>query len=393
MSLNRNIPLLQMAAASREAMFIIPVLVVFYAAKGVTLSQFFLMQVIFQVVVLAIQMPAAYWSDRHSRHHQIMLGGALWMASQFLLCFYSGFGAVLGAEVMMGVGLALFTNNGEAMLFESLDALGRKAEHYKQLSKQRSWQSYAAALCMGTGGWLFTVGFNLPIALTAATAGLAFGCTLLLAEPPRHRRQASNPWRDSLKVNAYILHGHPELKWLMLYPALLSSLTLVMFWGLQPWLTGLGVKPTWMGLLLAGHFLFRGFSARVAPWIVHRVTVAGAFALSFATLAAGFLGMGLLATPWAFPLAMLGCGFSYCFTDALVRELLHRRLSSDIRASTLNAYNLLGKLSSIPLLIVAGRWAQAIGTSHTMLLMLLVALPLAWPLLKLVTLPTLEKRL
>lgn len=387
MPIKHNYLYLRYSALVREALFVVPVLVAIYAGKGITLADFFLIEALFRVTLIAFQVPVSYLSDSTHRKTQLVVGGAVWALGQAVLWGGHGFWAVLGAEVLMGLGLVFIGANTDALLFESLAAQGQTHRHHAELSRQRSYGLWSSALATVAGGYAYAYHPGLPVALTFAGATFALLLTLGITEPPRLRRVAENPWADMLAVNRYILRGHPELLWLMLFPSLVGSVTIVMFWSVQPMMQLAGLAPEHMGLVLAAYFAVTGVWVRCAPRVAESFGHNAVFILAFTAVTLGALGMALMPGVWALPCYVVA-GCSYYAADVLTKDLLHKRVESDIRASVMGAYMLIGRTTSIPMLMGAGWLAQHAGFTPTLLVTAAVAATmLAYPLTRLLRLP------
>ena len=94
-----------------------------------------------------------------------------------------------------------------------------------------------------------------------------------LVEPPRKTVDASEgSLKAVLKIVHYALHGHAEIKWLILYSSLVGTSTLTIVWLVQPYLKAIDLPLVWFGPVWA----VLQFSVGLFAFIAYRIeTVLG----------------------------------------------------------------------------------------------------------------------
>ena len=82
---------LSIAAAFVNAMFMLPVLMLYYEGKGVSVGDFFLIQGLSWIFVFLIEIPTGYIGDIFSRKHTIISAFLMWIFGYLLWIFGYGF--------------------------------------------------------------------------------------------------------------------------------------------------------------------------------------------------------------------------------------------------------------------------------------------------------------
>ena len=217
-------------------MLIIPVAVLLYQDKGITLGDFFLIQGLFRIAAFALEIPSGYVSDVFSRRKVLFIGALIWLAGNVGLYFAYGFWQIALCEMSFGFAAALFSGTKEAYAYDLLKRMKREKQFLQENGSIATYASTASFTATIAGGILYPVLGNGIIAVETVAALLAVICTLLLPELKEVRRKIapeSSPMQDVAKIVKMSVK-HPEINLFMLFPALFGAFTIVLLWILQP---------------------------------------------------------------------------------------------------------------------------------------------------------------
>ena len=217
-------------------MLIIPVAVLLYQDKGITLGDFFLIQGLFRIAAFALEIPSGYVSDVFSRRKVLFIGALIWLAGNVGLYFAYGFWQIALCEMSFGFAAALFSGTKEAYAYDLLKRMKREKQFLQENGSIATYASTASFTATIAGGILYPVLGNGIIAVETVAALLAVICTFLLPELKEVRRKIapeSSPMQDVAKIVKMSVK-HPEINLFMLFPALFGAFTIVLLWILQP---------------------------------------------------------------------------------------------------------------------------------------------------------------
>jgi len=223
--LTNNPRLLVGLSALHSALFPIPVVTLFWTEQiGMSLTDVMTLQAGFSVAVVLCEFPSGYLADRIGYRASLVIGGVGWLAGWLVYAWASSFGAVMLAEVILGVGLAFMSGADRALLWASLEATGR-ADQYTR------WD-----------------GPGLPFWLEIPVAALGLTSIVALREIPRpartpHRSHLERAWH----VLRFALGHNARLRAGMALSVALGLSSFVMVWVIQPYMRGRGMPPTWFG--------------------------------------------------------------------------------------------------------------------------------------------------
>jgi MFS family permease len=397
----RQVPLkLRLVEMCTAALFVVPVIVMFFSLRGVDMALFLLTQAFFRAGVIVLEVPTGYLADAWSRRNTLLVGTVFYLAGLGTMLVAYGFWMMVAAELLMAVGCVMFSGTVSAILYDTLTTLGERHRAREEMGKLRQWEQMAVGVSMLGGGVLYQVSPELPVILTIVCFALALGVLATLPEPPRKTRVAENHLKDLFTVVRYALHGHPELKWLMVYPAVLLGMTVVPFWATQQLMADAGMGTQLFGLLLMLYFVFNGFVSRHAAAIERKVGLRRLTWLLLVFVLAGFAVLALVPGQAAF-IGLVLCGSGWSLGSVLFVDLVNRLIddhaadgdASDIRATVLSVFTLMQQIYGMAGLVLAGFLTPMLGLPSVLALLGLgVAVVAVVPLMKVLQMQSFAKR-
>lgn len=396
-----TVPLkLRLVKVLTAALFIVPVIVMFFSLRGVDMGLFMITQAIFRAGVITLEVPTGYLADSWSRKKTLLVGTMFYATGLGVMLFAYGLGMFIVAELLMAVGCVMYSGTVQALLYDALSALGKRHTARAELGKQRQWEYLSEGFSMVAGGVLFSVAPELPVLLTLLCFLAALGVLMTLTEPQRKVRKSENHLQDLSNVVRYAVHGHTEIRWLMVYPAVLMGTTIVPFWSAQKLMTDYGVSSEVFGFMLMANFLLRAVSARYAEAIERLLGLRTLAWLLLPAIISGFVILAVVQSPLAF-VGMVICACSWSLGNIVFTDLVNRLLdehaedgdASDIRATVLSVFGLMQQLYGMAGLLLAGWLSPVVGIPATLLLIAaLIAVAAMVPLIKVLQLQTFNKR-
>ena len=366
-NLHPNVRILRMHAMIRELGFVIPVVIAFIEWRGVSFSQFMAIQAMYTIVMLLADPILSPLADKFGRKRAVIVGSALWILGHVFMAFGYGWETYALGEIILGLGIAAYRPATEALLFDSLASVNRQGAHHTAYARQHRAQSYAGSAAMLAGGVMFLWHPMAPIVAELAVTALLPLLALRLTEAP-YAAPIRKPTYAEIWRSAWATLARRDTRWLVILPGLISGSTITLFWAVQPVFTGQGLNASWFGVLLAGYFALRGWFAGLCPWLARRFGEFQAFGVSVVAMAGAFAGLALL--PWwaAYPLFVVGSGFTYMMTETLGKDLVHRHVESAFRSTAMGGYQLAGRIIGISTLGSCSLLQPLLGMPVTLLL-------------------------
>jgi len=342
--LESNIWKLYLIKAMRSFMLMIPVIVLFFRENGLSMKEIFLLQSLFSLTVILLEVPTGYFSDIFGRKRSIVIGGIFATFGWIIYSLSYSFGGFLLAEVILGFGLSFVSGADSAMLYDTLLETKRESEYQKVEGRGLGIGVASEGIASVIGGFLALVSLRFPFYWDTAFTFLIIPLALTLTETKKHERiSEKNSLKSMLRLMKYCLHDHVSIKWLIIYSAFVNASTLTMFWFTQPYLAETNVPLAFFGIASATLL----FTAAFFSWNAHHLEKFMGRKASLITLAilpvAGYLLLSSFWFIWS-GIFILLFYITRGINNPVTLSYINGQISSDVRATVLSVRNLVGRL-------------------------------------------------
>lgn len=330
--LERNIPLIYWLKAMFAFMILMPVITVFFQSRGLDMKGLFLLQSIFSIALLILELPSGYIADFLGRRKTLMIASLFWGIGYSIFPFSDSFFDLAVAEIFMALGLSLASGTDIAVIYDSLDALGSKKAPIKIVGRTMYYQQLGEAIAGLIGGWLIYISIEAPVIIQAVVAWIPLFVAFFIFEPPRPLMD-----KKSHKENfAYIyrsVFGHSKLLTLVVLNLIIFGVgTLIAAWCIQKVWQERDIPVIYFGYLWAAMNYLVAITARKAHKIEKHLGSSKTMLLMGTMPAVGYLGLALITGWW---IVLFGTLFYFCrgIYSVILKDALNRRVTGDLRAT------------------------------------------------------------
>ncbi|MEM9227617.1 MAG: MFS transporter, partial [Verrucomicrobiota bacterium] len=147
-----------------NARFYYPILTVFFLDMGLTLEQFFLLNAVWAVSIVGLEVPSGAFADTFGRQRLVFLASLCMVAEMALLAFLPMgdntlvFWAILLNRVISGVAEAFASGADEALAFDTLKQHGQEEKWPQVLDILMRISSGGFLVAMLVGGAVYDAG-------------------------------------------------------------------------------------------------------------------------------------------------------------------------------------------------------------------------------------------
>lgn len=348
--------------AGQSAAFTLPVHVLFFQSRGLSLLEIGAIEALYTVAVVALEAPTGYVGDRIGRRRTMIAGtvlSAVGVVGFLLARSLAGFALVVFVRAVAG---AFRSGAQGAWLYETL-AGDAEAASFARVSGRANavgLATLAAASLLGAAA--YAVDHAAPFLLEGAAGAVAVGVLVGMDEPDRTADDDADAFDPQAVLTAVRrTMATRAVGPLVLAVGLLAAVGNTMQFYLQPvavatpWLSPARLGPLYAGLTLVS----AGVSAR-AGWLHDRLGVRGWFLTGPPLLAVGLL-LVPIAPALALPVFVLRAGVSDA-TTPLFNQYLNDR-TDRARATVLSAASAVRALFTAPLNLLGGGIATAYALS------------------------------
>ncbi|MBK5277104.1 MAG: MFS transporter [Desulfuromonadales bacterium] len=267
---------------------------------GLSLTQILLLQSILSIVMVVMEYPTGYISDRVGYRFALSLASLLGMTGWGVYTLASTFSHVLVAEILLGISLAFISGSDSALLYETLKAEGSEQDYARYQGRMSGFAQTGESLGAIFAGVMYVWAPLLPFILQVGVWLLALLLTRTMLEPPRLIASPASHLADALRSVRYAFVENRRLRSIILLNAALGLASFYQVWLIQPYMQHAGVPLAWFGPVWTGANLCVALGALAS----HRVTALMGdrrMLLLFVLLVwGGYLGLGTAGGVWGF---------------------------------------------------------------------------------------------
>jgi MFS family permease len=205
----------------------------------------------------------------------------------------------------------------------------------------------------------------------------------LLTDVPESKRivaKDKSKWQEILDISKYAIK-HPEIKWLMLFPALYGTFTFVMMWGLQSVMVLRALPVFVFGFVTTANSFLRTFWSGISGKILEKFHLSGVLIFSCVIITIAAIGASLSAyVPiWMVYvcLTLMALASSSVMLSRISSSvLINHRIKSDERATVLSVASMVNRAFSGLGLICLKPLFDGIGVGPTFMVSSLLLIPI-----------------
>ncbi|MEX0982342.1 MAG: MFS transporter [Bacteroidales bacterium] len=323
---------------SKWFMLYMPVVVLFYESNGLKMKDIMVLQAIYSIMIVILEIPSGYMADVWGRKRTILTGAVLGMAGFMVYGISYGFYGFLIAQIILGIGQSLVSGADSAMLYDSLLEQGQERKYSRYEGRITSLGSLAEAAAALLSILLVTVSLRTPYYGQIIVAALAIPAALTLREPLQHKKLMNRDFREIVDISRFALIGNKILRRNILLSAFIGCATLTMAWFAQKFFEYSQIDKVWFGLLWAGLNITVALSSFYAYRTEMLLGPKRSIILISLLIPLGYIALsrsGLVSGLIVLLLFYLVRGYA----TPVLKDYINRVTSSEIRATVLSVRN------------------------------------------------------
>lgn len=383
--LHRNINAIYGLAFFNSFMVIVPVIVPFFMAKGLSLAEIFYLQAVFATSIVVLEAPSGYFADIFGRRISLVIGAVLHGLAYLSLNFADDFSSLMLFEILAGIAASLISGADLALLYDSQKALNDDpaSEHSGGIANLGFIRSSAEGLGALIGGALVLWSFEMMVVVQSVAAWLCLLMALFIVEPPVQDVATAKPRIQIGAILRHLFSSDPVLRHVVLAIPLYNLATFHVAWLTQPYWEAQGVSLAWFGVLWFSQSLTVALANKLGFQIERRWGAIFTLSLIGVLPILGHFGMAWL-DGWRGIAIGLLLFVSRGLNQVILVNALNRRVPSEFRATANSFTSFLFRLAFIITGPVVGYLAETRGLEDTLfalgmasiLLFIVIMLPL-----------------
>lgn len=335
--------------------------------RGLSLTQVAFMDSTFWIVMAFSEVPTGIVADRFSRKSSLIIGTILSCMGFLSFGLAPSFILLMLANTIWAIGNSFQSGANEALLYESLQIIGRGKEYTKITGRVLAIRRGMVVVSI-IGGLLASIDLVLPFLVGALFQGAVLIILFTLKEPKIERKETENTrmrYDEMVRQSVKVIRAHPRLRFAVLYLTVIPIAWFgmgVLF--LQPIAISLGVPIALIGVVvmmvngasMAGSILADRTEKHFGKKrILYSVPVLLIICLIF---------IGAIQTVLVLLIVAVLC-FLAVLTEPLVKDIIQNEVPDEIRATVLSMQSLLSTLFIAIMEPILGFIADHFGLSGT----------------------------
>ncbi|MEZ4871471.1 MAG: MFS transporter [Bdellovibrionales bacterium] len=245
-------------------MIIMPIIVLFFEDKGLSLTEIFWLQTVFAVTMIIFELPSGYICDLLGRKGTLIVASVFHGVGYSIFPLADDFIVLAVAEIFLGLGVSLFSGTDTSMMYDTMSVIAPKKPTIKFIGHMLFYRQMGEFVGAVVGGWIVFYGLHANAVANAIVSWLPLVVAYTLKEPPRELMSKTNH-RENFKYIFSSLFRHSTLLNLLLLNTVLYAVsTLTAVWSYQGRWQEIGIDAKYFGYLWGGCNLFIAILGRYA---------------------------------------------------------------------------------------------------------------------------------
>ena len=353
-----------------DAMFFsVPIMVLFWQENGLSLSQIMILQSLYSVTAVLLEVPTGYFADVFGRKKTLVLGALFWSLGMIAYSLGYNFYQFLIAELLFALGSSLKSGADSAFVYDTLVEL-KQEQLYKKIWGQANFLGLSALAASAIiGGFVAKLSLRTTLYVSIPFFIIEFFITLSLIEPARHKIiSETSKLKEMLNIIKNALLKNVQLKWLIIYGAIVFAFNQSALWLYQPYFKITGLDLVYFGLVFASFQIVAAFSSKYAHCLENILGQKFSLIMLPILIGTSYLLMNNFIFLFSFSFCFLQ-QFVRGFSDPVISDYLNKLTPSHTRATILSIKALMGRLIYAAIIPVIG-WAADVYSLVQALLIL-----------------------
>ena len=325
--------------------FIIPVMVLFWQDHWLNMTQIMLLQSIYSLVVVVLEIPTGYISDANSRRKVLAVSSLFWTLWIIGLGMSHMFWHFALAEVCIWIAVSLSSWTVTAFIYDTLVELKRESEFKKIQWKVLFYWYISLAVSSIIGSivadyynFFSVICLSVPFFIGSLFVALSF------VEPERHKMVISKNYvADLIRVIKVNLVENPKLRWIMIYSWVIIWFNQASLWLYQPYFKLWWLDIVYFGIVFALFQIVAAFSSKYAYKVEELFWEKRSLAALIFLVAISYFLMSNFVFLFSFTFCFIH-QFVRWFRMVVIQDAINNVVSSQNRATILSVESFVGRL-------------------------------------------------
>ena len=351
--------------------FAVPVFVLFWQENGLSLTQVMLLQSIFAISSVILEIPTGYFADVHGRKFTLTIAGITGLIAISIYSIGYNFSQFLIAELFFALSISFLSGTKSALVYDTLLELGKEKQYKKLWGNLLFYGMLALAASSIIGGFIGKINLRYTLYASIPFFALPVLLTLSMQEPQRHKLVIQKGYlTELLNILKTTFVYNKKLRWIIVYSGVVYAFNQAALWLYQPYFILSGLDIAYFGFVFASFQLVAAFTSKYAHKLEEKLGQKYSLAMLILLVAFSYFLMSNFIFLFSFSFCFIQ-QFVRGFKNAVVTDYINQLTTSEIRATVLSAQSFIGRLIYAVIIPFIG-WVADVYTLAQALMILAV---------------------
>ncbi len=359
--LNQNIWKFYLHQVLAGMFFSVPIMVLFWQNNGLSLTEVMVLQSIFAIFAVILEVPSGYFADVFGRKKTLIIAGVTGLIAMTTYSLGHNFVHFLIAEIFFALSVSFTSGTTSAFVYDTLQDLGREKEYKKIWGNALFYGMIALALSNILGGFIAKIDLRYTLYTSIPFFALMIPLVFSMQEPKRHKLIFEKGYiKELFKIIKVTLIQNEKLRWIIIYSGIIYAFNQSALWLYQPYFKFSGLDIAYFGIVFASFQVVAAFSSKHAHKIEEKLGQKYSLAMLIFLVAGSYFLMSNFVFLFSFSFCFIQ-QFVRGFKNAVVTDYINQLTESSMRATTLSAESFVGRLLYAAIIPIFG-WIADIYT-------------------------------
>lgn len=324
--------------------FSVPIMVLFWQDNGLSLTEVMILQSIFAILTVILEIPTGYFADVYGRKKALIIAA---ITGAIAISTYSvgyNFFQFLIAEIFFALSVSFTSGTVSALVYDTLQEIGEEKNYKKVWGNVLFYRMIALAVSNIFGAFIAKIDLRHTLYASIPFFTLMIPLAFLLQEPQRHKLIFEKGYlKELLKIIKVALIQNKKLRWIIIYSGIIYAFNQSALWLYQPYFKLSGLDIAYFGIVFASFQVVAAFSSKYAHKLEEKLGQKYSLAMLIFLVAGSYFLMSNFVFLFSFSFCFIQ-QFVRGFKNAVVTDYINQLSESSMRATILSAESFVGRL-------------------------------------------------
>ncbi len=341
--------------------FSVPIMVLFWQDNGLSLTEVMILQSIFAILAVILEVPTGYFADVYGRKKALIIAAITGAIAISAYSLGHNFLQFLIAEIFFALSVSFTSGTVSAIVYDTLQEIGEEKNYKKVWGNVLFYGMIALALSNILGGFIAKIDLRYALYASIPFFVLMIPLAFVLQEPQRHKLIFEKGYlKELLKIIKVALIQNKKLRWIIIYSGVIYAFNQSALWLYQPYFKLSGLDIAYFGIVFASFQVVAAFSSKYAHKLEEKLGQKYSLVMLIFLVAGSYFLMSNFVFLFSFSFCFIQ-QFVRGFKNAVVTDYINQLTESNMRATVLSAESFVGRLLYAAIIPIFG-WIADVYT-------------------------------